>query len=929
MILFHSPLSYSDGLGYHDDGEENMYYDDDDEKPKKNATAALTQKALKKMRREEALKKQNKSGSTEGNSNSLWNFMKQGVAASNSRSTNHHAQNNMAGLDALLDDLGPSGFKKGGTKRSRVSSAPRPRKMYGKSPRQSDSGSSRYRTPVKTEEDEEYHSPDEGIDFEPGDDVEMSPQKDHEQMNVSGPDPVTSSTEEEGDKDAVSKATVQKPKFSIKKTSIAQKLKQQEQDAKEKLVAGTVSELPSKEKTKTFATTTPDVVDTSTASFQPLGIATENSAVTNATLESIVQTDDDGRSYVDMYWIDAHEREGVVYLYGKTFTKDEFVSCCAVVRNNMHNMFVLPRMDSEGEEFPMMDVHQEMKSVLQPSCIPHVQGAVWASKVVQRKYAFGDASVPRESRNYLKVVYDAKYPKPDATVCEEGGKTFQKIFGCGASTLENFILKRKLNGPCWVRVYDVTSTRAPVSWCKVELEVDSPKNIKRCDLVSDKLALRPAPPVVSVSIKIKTVVNPKTNKSEVISASAICHKNVMLDGASDDSFKFMTQLSLIRPLGIGVSSVGNALPQFPRDINDEIKKTMPQLQTMPNERALLNRLLTQIGLWDPDVIVGHNAWGYDIEVLLNRCAENKVASWSKIGRRRRTQPPKPNQFSKGNKEWVIADAITGRVLCDTYVSAKELLRETTYSLTSLASTQLKTQRIEIEPVDIPQWFNESKTIVQLAMHTLHDAQLVQRLMFKLQIVPLTKQLTNIAGNLWGRTMKGNRAERNEYLLLHEFHQLKFIVPEKSRGTKGATSGKAKYSGGLVLEPKKGLYDSFILLLDFNSLYPSIIQEYNLCFTTMNWPEYVMNGVEATTVDEDGDVVQEVGPMDKLPPLPDESIERGVLPRVIKSLVDRRRTVKGMLKKEKDEEKRKEVRHILFFYFMIVFIVPNIHLISAA
>jgi hypothetical protein len=668
------------------------------------------------------------------------------------------------------------------------------------------------------------------------------------------------------------------------------------------------------------------------------------------------------RKYIDMYWFDASERNGIVSLYGKvkvpiaddtnnkekskktttspSSTTQKFIyqSCCITIPNNERNLFVLPRLiekakmeeekeeDREqgggggGERYPILDVYAELKSVLQPACIPHAQGNAWKAKPVTRSYAFEDASIPRTPCQYMKVVYDGKFPVPDRDVCVRGGVTFEKILGGGATNLENFLIKRRLMGPGWVRVYNPRPVQANVvSWCKWECVIDGPKSLKRLDLITPD-TVPPPPPASAVSIKFKTVVHPKSHKLEIVCVSAICHSNVMLEGATptSDGGKHMTALTLVRPHNN--EAAGGSMAQFPRDMEKECKASMPELGKCPNERALLSRLFAQIGTWDPDILVSHNGWGHDIDLLLSRCVELKVSMWSKIGRRRQMRMPSSSQFGNG-KDWAIAGALDGRLLCDTYISAKEFLsRETTYSLVNLAKTQLKVEHEEIESVDVPQWCRTGEHFVFLAKNTQREAQLVQALMFKLQVLPLTKQLTNIAGNLWGHTMKGNRAERNEYLLLHEFHQLKYLVPEKRNakqrneelfgdedGGGGGTEGKnnkAKYSGGLVLEPKKGLYDSFILLLDFNSLYPSLIQEYNLCFTTVDW---------AKSASSSNNNTEEGRTADALPSIPDESLDRGVLPRVIKTLVDRRRNVKKFMTNEKDKEKKEEVRHIIFIF----------------
>ena len=199
-----------------------------------------------------------------------------------------------------------------------------------------------------------------------------------------------------------------------------------------------------------------------------------------------------------------------------------------------------------------------------------------------------------------------------------------------------------------------------------------------------------------------------------------------------------------------------------------------------------------------------------------------------------------------------------------------MILSTTWSLTEMCKTHLNSEREDYDPDDTASKLEGSVTsptaMLEFVHHCELDAHFQMAIASKVQILPLTKQLTNLAGNAWydsncliaslpyfltffsrNKTLNGGRAERNEYILLHEFHRLKYICPDKTfgkkvkpepqddeEGTKTTTKGKRdKYKGGLVFEPKRGLWDKYILVMDFNSLYPSIIQEYNVDFTTID------------------------------------------------------------------------------------------------
>ena len=90
-------------------------------------------------------------------------------------------------------------------------------------------------------------------------------------------------------------------------------------------------------------------------------------------------------------------------------------------------------------------------------------------------------------------------------------------------------------------------------------------------------------------------------------------------------------------------------------------------------------------------------------------------------------------------------------------------------------------RRSLEPREVAQLLGSgSQNVCGLLRHAAEDCRLVERLALRLQVLPLSKQLTAISGNLLAHTLKGKRAERIEYLLLHEFHRMKYLAPEKQR-----------------------------------------------------------------------------------------------------------------------------------------------------
>ena len=475
------------------------------------------------------------------------------------------------------------------------------------------------------------------------------------------------------------------------------------------------------------------------------------------------------------------------------------------------------------------------------------------------------------------------------------GKTFCHVFGTNTALFEQFVLWKNIMGPCWLKIKDGDfDALRNSSHCKLEVRVDHPG--KMISVVGDSEGME-TPPLTVMTLTMRTTFNAKANKQEILGLSARVYDNLSLnDMRPINDLPCKRVFTVVRPNG----------PAFPMGfetmVRDRKDSKENPIKLVRQEQDILSFFLAQVDFADPDILLGHQLEGVDYSVLCNRLHDKKIHQWSRLGRLRRSQWP-GNISKVGGNVFAERQVLAGRLLCDLANDAGKsvMFKCSSWSLSEMCSIYLSgpdSSRREMDSdAALKTFATNAAGLMDYVTHMQADTFYITALALRTQILPLTKVLTNLAGNSWARTLTGTRAERNEYILLHEFYRNKYILPDKhafrgrrtaedeSKEEDGAAAGetkrKDKYKGGLVFEPEKGLYDKYVLVMDFNSLYPSIIQEFNICFTTVDRHDLGAGG-------NDEEVVPEV-PVAQ---------DQGILPKLIATLVQRRRQVKSLMKDKK-------------------------------
>ncbi|WP_425666675.1 DNA polymerase II [Vibrio tubiashii] len=236
------------------------------------------------------------------------------------------------------------------------------------------------------------------------------------------------------------------------------------------------------------------------------------------------------------------------------------------------------------------------------------------------------------------------------------------------------------------------------------------------------------------------------------------------------------------------------------------------IQWVSNEKELLLALVDWFSQFDPDVIVGWNVIDFDFRLLHKRAERNQVKLM--LGRGKQS-----SFFRTSNTTQQAFISIPGRVVMD----GIDTLKTATYHFRSWSleavSQELLGEGKQIHNVhdrmdEINQMYRHDKP--SLAKYNLQDCVLVNKIFAHTHLLEFAIERSKLTGVELDRVGGSVAAFTNLYL--PQIHRAGYVAPNLHPENWLASPG------GYVMDSIPNLYDS-VLVLDFKSLYPSIIRSF--------------------------------------------------------------------------------------------------------
>jgi len=249
-------------------------------------------------------------------------------------------------------------------------------------------------------------------------------------------------------------------------------------------------------------------------------------------------------------------------------------------------------------------------------------------------------------------------------------------------------------------------------------------------------------------------------------------------------------------------------------VADNKDKLPEYASSFRDEKELLINFIEWFKQTDPDIIIGWHVIGFDLMFLEAKCNELMIPFDIARGSGRvslRTRKPR-GYFA----------SITGRVVIDGPVALRtSFYTFEDYRLETVAQ-ELLAEGKAITPdqdkvEEIERLFKEDKAA--LAEYNLKDAILVTDIFSKAGLIALYIRRSQLSGLLMDEL--GMMTLAFDHFFMPKLHRAGFVAPNVKDLN---TSEHA--AGGYVMDPVPGIYDD-IVVLDFKSLYPSIIQTFKI------------------------------------------------------------------------------------------------------